>query len=112
MCFLILAIVDQALNRDKIKINDLLSRRNYVYVTDLVNAIIATLELVTDERIFNIGFGYSYSVGKIIEIVQKYSKTDKPALYKQETRQNEISDVVADCTNVNKYLNWECETLF
>ena len=62
--------------------------------------------------VYNIGSGVSCSVKDVIDIVQKYTMTNKPIVCKHQLRKNEIDDVVADCSMAKNSLGWEKEIGF
>jgi len=110
--FLIPMIVQQALYHDEIVVNDLSPRRDYVHISDLVSALIATLSLKNDFNLFNIGSGVSFTVGEVIDIVQKFAGTNKPVNSKDDVRSNEIPDVKADTSHARDTLDWKCHMDF
>ncbi len=110
--FLIPMIIQQALYHDEIVVNDLSPRRDYVHVSDLVDALAATLSLKNSFNLFNIGSGVSFSVGEIIDIIQKCADTNKPVKSKGDVRPNEIPDVKADTSHARDILDWKCHINF
>jgi len=105
--FLIPHIVDQALHEDVIKVKDLQPRRDYLYIDDLIDALLLTKKHTTgDCSIYNIGSGYSLSVQEIIDIIQEVLKTKKPVVSEAAVRQNELSDVVANIKRAREVLQW------
>jgi len=105
--FLIPSIIDQVLHKKEITVMDLNPRRDYVYIGDVVTAIIKSMELARGFNSINIGSGISYSVKELIDIVQLEAKTTLPIRTKKIKRNNEISNVVADITKADKILNWK-----
>ena len=104
--FLIPSIISQ-LQGGKIKLKDSEPKRDYIYVSDLLNALIAAGKCNGYFEIFNIGYGESYSVKEIVDkIVQLYGK-DVKINYKNERRKSEIMDVVADIGKAKEKLCWE-----
>jgi len=103
--FLIPEIILQVLKGKEIKIKDLEPKRDYIYITDFIDAIIRSLN-INEFQIFNIGSGISYSVGEIIEMVQKICGTDLLVISSAEKRQAEIIDTIADISKAKELLNW------
>ena len=108
--FLIPEIIGQVLsdNRNTVEVNDLIPKRDYLYIDDLISAFILSFD--SPHGIFNIGSGTSFSVEEIINIVMKISGIDKPYSSKNNRRENEIDDVVADNSKACKELNWQVNT--
>lgn len=104
--FLIPHIINQAISSDVIKVMDLSPKRDYVYIDDMVSAIIKTLNMRNGCSIYNVGSGVSYSVREIIDIVQKILGTEKPLSSEDAIRKNEINDVMSDCQKIKSELNW------
>jgi len=110
--FLIPMIVQQALYHNEIVINDLSPKRDYVHINDLVDAMVATLPLKNGFNLFNIGSGVSFSVGEVIDIIQKCAGTNKPVKNNGDVRPNEIPDVKADTSHARNILDWKCHMDF
>ena len=92
--FLIPEIITKAFNDEIIEVMDLKPKRDYIYVDDLVDALIQTLD--HPEGIYNIGSGYSISVADIVKTILKIANINKQYTSKQESRKNEIFDVIAN----------------
>lgn len=110
--FLIPSIIRQVLYQNEIVVNDLAPKRDYVYISDLINCITSTQSLLQGYHVFNAGSGFSYSVEEVIELVQKCAETDKPVKSKGDVRPNEIPDVKADTSQARKVLHWQCQMSF
>lgn len=104
--FLIPSIIDQALNMDSIRLKDLSPKRDYIYLDDLIDALIFSISSKNSISVYNIGSGYSISVQGVVDVVQEILGTDKPVISEETTRKNEIHDVIADITRANTELNW------
>lgn len=104
--FLIPSIVAQARTRDRIEVLDLVPRRDYIYIEDLVNAICIAIRLRLSSGVFNIGTGVSHSVENLIETIQGILGTSLPVISTNIRRNGEIMDTVADISLVRKMLGW------
>jgi UDP-glucose 4-epimerase len=103
---LIPTIISQ-LQAGKIELKDSVPKRDFVYISDLISALIEAGKFDGNFEIFNIGCGKSYSVKAIVDkIVQLYGKEVK-INYKDERRKNEIMDVIADIRKARAKLGWE-----
>lgn len=105
--FLIPQIIGHAMHQDCIQVLDLAPRRDYIYLDDLLEAIRLTVNRVQEYEVFNIGSGVSYSVEEVIETVQGILGSKKPVVCKNETRKNELNNVVADITHAGEVLGWK-----
>jgi len=104
--FLIPEIISQVQLGKEIRIRDLNPRRDYIYIDDLVDALVKALKISSGYNVLNIGSGISYSVGEIIDVIQRVSGTKIPVYSKQVEREHEISDVYADIDQAKYILGW------
>jgi len=104
--FLIPTIVNQVLFGEKVKVKDLSPRRDYVFIEDLVDALIRAGSSGSVFNVLNIGSGESYSVAELIASVQLAAGTSLPVVAEGVPRQNEIPEVVADCSRAREVLGW------
>jgi GDP-4-dehydro-6-deoxy-D-mannose reductase len=104
--FLVPTILSQ-LRGAAVEVLDLEPRRDYVFLADLVDAILRAEELAEPGcRVLNIGSGRSISVGEIIAAAQAVAGTSVKVVSQQKKRFNEIPDVVADITAAHTILGW------
>jgi len=104
--FLIPSIVFQALYRDEIRVLDLKPKRDYIYIDDLVDALMRTLKSSGGLHIYNVGSGASHSVAEVIDVVQRCCGTRKSIISEERERNNEIVDVVCDASRIMRDLGW------
>jgi nucleoside-diphosphate-sugar epimerase len=104
--FLIPTIVHQALHNDVIELDSLTPRRDYVYVDDLVEAIVLSLRVSQYGVTYNIGSGYSVSVHEVVQTVLSRAGVSKPVFSRNIERENEVMDVVADISRVSRDFSW------
>lgn len=111
--FLIPEIISQVLDAgQEIVVKDLAPRRDYVYLEDLVTALLATLDKPRGYRVYNIGSGVSLSVQEVIDAIQDIAGTQKKVVCDNLTRTNELLDVVADISKAGNELGWRPEFSF
>jgi len=106
--FLIPSIIKQ-LHQGKIELQDPKPKRDFVYVTDVIRAMINAGSYTPrdDLDIFNVGYGKSYSVEEVVEkIVDLYSRY-VDVRYTGERRKNEVMDTVADITHIRDKMGWK-----
>lgn len=108
--FLIPTIFSQ-LHGAAIEMLDLEPRRDYVFLADLVDAILrAEAVRAQGHRTLNIGGGRSFSVAEIVAAAQEVAGTSLKVASRKQTRPNEISDVVADIGAAKAELGWQART--
>jgi nucleoside-diphosphate-sugar epimerase len=104
--FLIPYIINQVLYNEVIQVKDLNPKRDYIYLKDLIDGLLKTLESNSSFSIYNFGSGTSLSVKEIIEIIQRVANTNKKIISENQERKNEILDVVANITKAKEEMNW------
>lgn len=109
--FLIPSIVRQMADPavDVVRVQDLRPKRDYLYVDDAVNMLLATLRPGSN-GVFNLGSGRSSSVAEIIELVSNAVGIRKPVVSADVQRPEEIMDVVADISRATAELGWRHST--
>ncbi len=103
--FLIPSILEQY-KTGVIELKDPRPKRDFVYISDVVDAIIAGLKINNSFSIYNIGYGNSYSIQEIIDIILKYTKNNIIVKFTNEFRNEEVLNTVADISKIKKDLNW------
>jgi nucleoside-diphosphate-sugar epimerase len=111
--FVIPTIARQVLNPkvDAIAVADLAPRRDYVYVDDVVDALLVAPTFAAGAT-FNIGSGVSHSVGDIVEACCQCAGVSKPVRETGTRRENEILDVIADISSIESACGWRPKTTF
>lgn len=105
--FLIPKIIKQVTEGNSISIHDLNPKRDFLYIDDLIQALIQATSLTGQFEVINIGSGTSYSVKEIIEIIQQKAETRLPIYLDSFVRPNEIPDVRADISKAKHVMDWE-----
>ena len=104
--FLIPDIINK-LKRKKITMNNIYIKRDLIYVSDLVEAIIKSFLLKSKFEILNIGSGKSYEIKKVINILQKINKTHFRVKNKGINKLNEILTTRLDIKKAKNILKWK-----
>lgn len=105
--FLIPRIVSQTIDPDcaEIVVQDLSPRRDYLFITDAVEAIVASIR-AQPGTIFNVGSGFSHSVEEVIKAAEAAAGVAKPYRESGIRRAHDIEDVVADISAIERELGW------
>ena len=104
--FLIPSIIAQ-LQCGKIELKDSEPKRDFIYISDVIDAYIRAGEFSRNFEVFNIGYGKSYSVKEIVDkIIHLYGKNVK-VKYRNERRKNEVIDTIADTKKAKEKLGWK-----
>lgn len=105
--FLIPKVISQVIDdSNQILVNDLVPKRDYIFLEDLITALIATLKKSDGYNVYNIGSGTSISVKEVIDIVQDLAGTKKNVFCVRMARINELKNVVADITKAKSNFGW------
>jgi GDP-4-dehydro-6-deoxy-D-mannose reductase len=104
--FLIPSILRQVLEAGQIEVKDLAPKRDYLYIDDLIELFVATLNAPPGHNIYNAGTGISHSVAEVIAAAQAEAGTSKPVLSGQEPRLQEIDDTRANADKARNELGW------
>jgi UDP-glucose 4-epimerase len=84
---------------------DGLHTRDYVYVSDVVDANILVMDR-GDGRIFNIGTGKRVSVNEVYEILESHLKSGIKPVYGDEIP-GEVHHIALDCGYITSELGWK-----
>ena len=99
-------IISQMVKHDYIQLGNLDSKRDFIYIDDVIQAFEICLENITDFNIFNVGSEKSYSIGEICDFVKKIlDKKIEITTINSQLRKNDIQEIISDCTMLKK-LNW------
>ena len=105
--YLLPKLIEQLKTKNMIKIHNLDTKRDFVYLYDVIEAFIMSMKLKRGFNCFNIGSGVSLSVEEIIKKLQKIAKTNHKVISENLKRDNEINDVYANISRAKNILNWK-----
>tara|TARA_Y100000816_G_C26056048_1_gene554168 strand:+ start:406 stop:1248 length:843 start_codon:yes stop_codon:yes gene_type:complete len=105
--FIIPSIINQIDSNAIVKVADLEPKRDYVYIKDVVRAIVKSMKYKNKFTAINIGFGKSHSVEELINTIQDIKNTKCLVKSSGIRRKDEIMDTVADIKMAKKLLKWE-----
>ena len=105
--FLIPTIVRQIVNPKvaEIVVRDLVPRRDYVYLADIIDAILLASNAKSGS-VFNVGSGVAFSVEDIIKHASAVAGEFKPYRAINCRRNNEVDTTVADIRAIVQELGW------
>jgi UDP-glucose 4-epimerase len=99
-------VLAQALAGDSIVVKDLAPKRDYLWVGDMVNAIVTTLNSSPEGfTVYNVGFGRSYSVKEVIDAALAELGLRR-IICSGESRIHEIDDCYCDNTHFRHAFGW------
>ncbi|KIC93569.1 NAD-dependent epimerase/dehydratase family protein [Flavihumibacter solisilvae] len=104
--FLIPLLLKQIMTGSNVQVQSLIPRRDYLYIDDLVDLLIRTVQHPV-AGIFNAGTGRSSSVGDLVQMIARILNKDVTINDTGQLRPNEILDTVADCAKARAVFGWE-----
>lgn len=109
--FLIPSIIKQ-IDNGIITLKDPRPKRDFIYISDVINAITKSLETEDDYYVFNIGSGISFSVKEVVESIIELTNNKVHVVFTNEIREGEVLDSIADISKISSVLNWKPEVSF
>ncbi len=85
--------------------------RDFIYVIDLAEFIVESIEKNPEHKLFNLANGEQISVNQIFEQLKNVSKYNGEAKH-IEAIKGEVRDIVLDTTLAQKELGWKVKTPF
>ena len=104
--FLIPSIISQAKVGSEIRVLDSRPSRDYIFVDDLVDAVVKARSADVKFDIFNIGTGISHSVSDLINSLGDIVGQEFRITSLSQERFGEINSTRADISKAQKVLNW------
>lgn len=105
--FLIPSLIKQAFISNTVKLDFESTYRDYVFISDFVDAIIASESSCNGFNIYNVGSGKSHNIEEVVKIIAKHLNKPINIQKSAEVRINEIPYVVADISKINKDIGWK-----
>lgn len=105
--FLIPEIISQLFDneREEIKLLDLTPKRDYIYVDDVVEALVKSIDQES-YKLYNLGSGYSISVLDLVNLTMDITGINKKITSDGKSRNNEVTDMVASIEKAKLELKW------
>ncbi|OOG48540.1 NAD-dependent epimerase [Rhodanobacter sp. C01] len=104
--------LDKALKGEPIEIwGDGTTVRDYIYVEDVVSALISAAGHQGTERIFNIGMGYGLSLNQVIDAIERVCGAPVSRKY-LPARAFDVPRNVLDIERASRSLNWSPQISF
>ena len=103
--FFISNIIKSIKNNSHITIINKNNKRDYLFIDDLIDAIIKLIDYKCKFEIFNIGSGKSYSFENVVQLCEKVTKKKIKRKYKI-SKKNSIPKIQADISKIKKEIKW------
>ncbi|MHC1604826.1 MAG: NAD-dependent epimerase/dehydratase family protein [Candidatus Methanofastidiosia archaeon] len=82
-------------------------RRDFTYVSDVVNGLVLAMDSKIEHGVFNIGTGTSYSLNELVNIINEAMDTDFAPTYVENTIKGYVSETLADTSKAGKLLHFK-----
>ena len=106
--FLIPSIIRQIRNTKAVVLDDPRPKRDFLYISDMIEALVAAGQYnPRTTEIFNIGFGRSFSVREIVQLITKTVGKKIQVRYRNKARKGEVLDVVANIKKAKQVISWQ-----
>jgi UDP-glucose 4-epimerase len=85
--------------------------RDFIYVEDLVNALVVTIDAKQNNETYNIGSGKGHSLQQVVALAEQICGAPVKRIYKP-ARKMDVREVVLDISRIHEDLGWRpCITL-
>jgi len=102
------SIIKQIRKNGKVILSSRNTKRDFLFVDDfidLINKLI--LNFPKGYNTYNVGFGKSYPLERVVEIIRQIFNINVDIEYNSSMRPNDIVDMVADVTQLEKLYGWK-----
>jgi UDP-glucose 4-epimerase len=84
--------------------------RDFIYVGDIVKALMLAMKKDFEYEIFNVGTGVAYSFNQIIDSLNELIGKNIKPIYKPNPIKNYVNDTLADTAKAEKMLGFKAKT--
>ena len=109
---LIPIIIDSCKNNKSFPCSSGVQLRDFLFVDDLIDAILKCLDKKVEGKIINIGSGKIIQVKKIINQIVNFYKAGKPLFGSIKLRNEEMLRVYPSLLSARKFLGWKSKVSF
>lgn len=103
--------IQKIFKHEAVKLSRRGTHRDFLYVDDFLDLIAEILnDFPNGYCVYNVGYGKSFSLEKILEIMETITNVKVDVEYDLKIRPNDIMEMVADIEKVKKRFNWEPKT--
>ena len=85
--------------------------RDFIYVGDVAQAVLAALHKSPKEKFFNVGTEKLVTVSQVYTLTKKILKSNVKARY-TPARKGEVQQIYLKCERARKYLGWRAKVAF
>ena len=104
--FLIPSIIDQAIKGNDVYVNNSETKRDYLYILDLINLLDKAFDISNIKGIYNVGSGKSYGAEEILYFLSKIMNKKLNLISKNISRKADIFDCYANIQKAKNDFGW------
>ena len=82
------------------------SVRDFLYIEDMLSALIPLVDLPDDDNTYNLGSGVGYSLNQLKEIIESVCGKKLSAVYRP-SRKTDVKTIVLDSSRLIRRTNWQ-----
>lgn len=82
------------------------TKRDYIYIDDVIDAFMCMIKYEGSERVFNVGTGVATSISEIIEIIEEQVGKKFSQIEYKDIRKCDVRENVLDVTEIGRQLQW------
>ena len=86
------------------------NKRDYIFMPDLIDAIIKVLDYTGNCSVFNIGYGEYYTINEVISLIEEESGKQFTEISHLNSRFCDVKSSLVDMTESHKILGWKPKT--
>ena len=105
--FLIPHLIKQAVSGGPIRVQNLETSRDYIYIDDVINSITMCKKLDRGFHVYNIGTGLSYKVSEVINLLQDLGGFSGCVISKDKLIVGQVYSSKANIELIRQELGWE-----
>ena len=102
--------IDHLLKDEPITVLGANSRRNYIYMDDVTDALVALGTYEGDASVFNIGSRDVCTLNEVVKIIEDVAGKEFSQIHYQEQRSFDVTHAILDTSFAKEELNWEAKT--
>lgn len=103
--------IQNVLRNNLVKLSRQGTQRDFLFIDDFLELIDKILsDFPKGYSVYNVGFGKSYSLENIVEMIETIANIKATIDYDSNIRPNDIIEMVADIGKVKKQFDWEPKT--
>jgi UDP-glucose 4-epimerase len=102
------SIIKQMRKNGKVILSSRNTKRDFLFVDDFIDLVYKLiLNFPKGYNTYNVGFGKSYPLERVVEIIRQILNINVDIEYNSSMRPNDIVDMVADITQLEKLYDWK-----